>query len=417
MFFISLISVLLTYTHFLEASKPQIPKPKPVFKLGIENTHDAIWQRLKSTKDRSIAVALVTNHTSRDKLGRRSVDILLQRGIKIKKLLVPEHGFDGVAHAEKDVHDSIDEKTKIPIISLYGNGSGKKINSRIIKDVDAIIFDVQDSGMRHYTYISTLLTVLEAGSEFNKQIIVLDRPNPLGGCMEGPIVENSHSFISCAPIPLRHGMTMGELARYFNSFVLNKKAKLNIVPMENYKRSSGLNMQYTQLSPNLPTKESCYGYSMLGLLGEVRPCDIGIGTNHTMECITLPKSAGLTDAQWYELNTQLKKYGINTMHTTYYSSRKKEYCHGLKLLFPNINKTASFQALLTILSYFHKAQVPLKFSKYFDVAIGTHKVQEYIKGNLSIAQLQNHINAKLEQFNKQIQGLLLYQPAPKIVSL
>src|SRR5581483_7058312 len=214
----------------------------------------------------------------------------------------------------------------------------------LLEDLDAIIFDIQDSGMRHYTYISTLLSVLEAAGNFNKYLIVFDRPNPLGALMEGPIVEKgSKSFISAAPIPLRHGMTVGELARYFNQHVVEKKAKLQVVPMLNYKRTDGLSMKYTQLSPNLPTKESCFGYSMLGMLGEVRPCDIGIGTDHTMECITLPQSIGLSDAQWYELNSKLKPFGIHTLHTSYYSARKKEKCHGLKLVFPHINRAASFQ--------------------------------------------------------------------------
>lgn len=120
--------------------------------------------------------------------------------------------------------DTVDAKTKLPVISLYGKYTGKNFDLAIVKEIDLFIFDIQDIGMRHYTYISTLLELLKMAEQHNKSVVVFDRPNPLGARMEGPVVESDLiSFISAAAIPLRHGMTVGELARYFNRFVLENQ--------------------------------------------------------------------------------------------------------------------------------------------------------------------------------------------------
>src|SRR5207249_6044556 len=143
-------------------------------------------------------------------------------------------------------------------------------------ELDCLVFDIQDSGMRHYTYISTLLNTMKIAAEYKKPYIVLDRPNPLGGMMQGPLVQpDLISFISIAPIPLRHGMTIGELAHYFNGHILEKSAILHVIPMHDYNRMNGFAGTFLhQLSPNLLSLQSCYGYSFLGLLGEVEPFDV-----------------------------------------------------------------------------------------------------------------------------------------------
>src|ERR1700722_2326786 len=184
----------------------------PAMKLGLENIEDAMWLKLGNSANKKASIGLITNHTGKNQQGSRTIDVLLQRGLAIKKIFVPEHGLDGQLAAEKEVKDSIDAKTNISVVSLYGQGTGKKIPAQKLKDIDVLIFDMQDSGMRHYTYVSTLLYVLEAAGMYNKSLIVLDRPNPLGVRMEGPLVDNfQKSFISVASIPLRHGMTIGEL--------------------------------------------------------------------------------------------------------------------------------------------------------------------------------------------------------------
>ncbi len=387
---------------------------KPSLKLGLENVQDPLWQKLKNN-NKKIRIGLITNHTGKDQQDRRSIDILLARGLAIARIFVPEHGLNGSLRAAQEVKDTIDTKTHIPVVSLYGHGTGKKIPANKLKDIDMLIFDMQDSGMRHYTYISTLFYVVQAAGEHNKPIIILDRPNPLGACMEGPLVDSTlRSFISVASIPLRHGMTLGELARYFNVHVLTKKAELYVISMLNYDRTLGLTIPYTALSPNLPNKASCYGYSLLGLLGEIRPVYTGTGTDLAMQCVALAQSNQIKDKEWNQLHGELKKYGIESEWCDYLTPTKKYHCHGLKLIMPHINKVAAFQGLLTILKFFHDCQVHLDFSAQFNLAVGTKRVQDYINGKLTHAQLMNGINEQLEGFYKIAQSSFIYKPWPQL---
>ena len=186
--------------------------------LGIETISPTLIQQLQKYK-----IGLVTNQTGKDQNNNRTIDILHNKKLNITKIFVPEHGLDGTVKAGSAVSNTVDTATKIPVVSLYQKDTGKIITETILNNTDIIMFAIQDSGMRHYTYISTLLRVMEAAQKYNKKVIVLDRPNPLGARMEGPLVEpDLTSFISIASIPLRHGMTIGELARYFNQHVLEK---------------------------------------------------------------------------------------------------------------------------------------------------------------------------------------------------
>lgn len=386
-------------------------------KLGLENMQDPLWKTLKNNA-KKVCIGLITNHTGKDQHGKRTIDVLRSQGLYIMRIFVPEHGLDGTLHASHDVHDSIDAKTGIPVVSLYGDGIGKKISANKLKNIDALIFDMQDSGMRHYTYISTLLYVLQAAATYNKKLIVLDRPNLLGACMEGPLVDDQQkSFISVASIPLRYGMTIGELAHYFNCHELEKHAQLHVVPMLNYNRNVCLTVPYTPLSPHLPTKSACYGYSLLGLLGEVRPIYIGNGTELAMQCVTLADADQIKDTQWHQLHITLKKYGIESRLCDYTTPAKKYHCHGLKLIMPNINKAASFQALLAILKFFHDNKVPLTFSDQFHLAVGTSKVYEYIIDKISYAQLMKRIDKQLTGFYQKAQSSFLYKPWPRVAQI
>jgi uncharacterized protein YbbC (DUF1343 family) len=168
------------------------------FKLGVENIPASLFKKIcLDKKNDKCSIGLITNQSGADQKGTRTIDILMQRhDCNLKYIFVPEHGFTGVG-AERDVDDSVDAKTNIPIISLYGNGSGKMIAPHYSKAIDVFVFDIQDSGMRHYTYISTLLNTMKIAAEHNKPFVVLDRPNPLGSVMEGPLVDTSLiSFIS-----------------------------------------------------------------------------------------------------------------------------------------------------------------------------------------------------------------------------
>ena len=153
------------------------------FKLGVENIQDEFFTQFCRTK--MVRLGIVTNQTGCDSQGRPTYDLLQKYGT-VTAIFSPEHGFDGTCLAGKEVFDS--NHGIIQIHSLYGNGTGKKIDPRYLKEIDALVFDMQDSGMRHYTYISTLFYVMQSAAENNKPIIILDRPNPVGAVAEGPLV-------------------------------------------------------------------------------------------------------------------------------------------------------------------------------------------------------------------------------------
>lgn len=210
-------------------------------------------------------IAVVANQTS--VIGKTSlVDSLLSLQIKVVKIFGPEHGFRGTASAGAVVADSMDAKTGIAEISLYGKKS--KPSKADLADVDLVIFDVQDVGARFYTYINLLAHIMEACAENGKELVLLDRPNPNGNCIDGPILDMKlKSGIGMFPIPITHGMTMGELAQMYNGegWLANRqKCKITIIPVANYAH----NLDYVlpvAPSPNLNTQQSIWLYPSLCL--------------------------------------------------------------------------------------------------------------------------------------------------------
>lgn len=382
------------------------------FKLGIENIPQKMVAHYAKKKT---PIALITNQTGKDQKGNRTLDILLKKGFNVTVIFAPEHGFEGKSEAAQEVKDGLDVKTNIPVMSLYGKGTGKKIAPEAIKHIDTFIFDVQDSGMRHYTYISTLLTVLKTAAAEHKKVIVFDRPNPLGKTMEGPLVEPALiSFISIAPIPLRHGMTMGELADYFNTHLLETKAALTVVHMNGYDRTQGLQM-HAPLSPNIASKESCHGYCFLGLLGEIKPFDVGVGTPQAFQLIALPAALPLPLSFWQELSECLRYCGISSTTHQYMHERKKELYHGLRLCMDNINQVNAFNAFLITVSSAKKAGIAIDFQREFDKAVGSSRVRSFFTGTLSYQDLVGDINKDLQLFFQKAQPLFRYAPHPELI--
>ncbi len=222
-------------------------------------------------------VALVINQTARvgDKL---LLDTLLSEHVNIVKIFVPEHGLRGQADAGADINNEKDIATGIPIISLYGKN--QKPNAEHLKDVDIIVYDLQDVGVRFYTYISTLQYVMEASAENNKQLIILDRPNPNGFYVDGPILDtNMRSFVGMQPIPVVYGMTCGEYAKMLvgeNWLKGVKKLNMMIIPCKNYDHHKKYNLRYPP-SPNLKTMTAVYLYPSLCLF-EGTVVSVGRGT-------------------------------------------------------------------------------------------------------------------------------------------
>lgn len=388
--------------------------PELSFKLGVENIPASLFKKTCPDKKNELCVVgLITNQSGVDQQGKRTIDIIAGHHCVLKYIFAPEHGFKGIS-AERDVHDSVDEKTAIPIISLYGNGSGKMIAPEYINNIDMLMFDIQDSGMRHYTYISTLLNTMKIAAEYNKPFVVLDRPNPLGSVMEGPLVDPSLiSFISIAPIPLRHGMTVGELAWYFNKYILEKPVALRVVKMKNYDRAQGFVGELTQqLSPNLQSLQSCYGYSFLGLLGEVEPFDIGVGTPMAFRCITLPESMKVTPEVWNKLKKLLKFFGVKSFAYDHVNPKNNKACKGLRLEFSDMSNVHAFDLFIAVLQFFKKEEIPFSFSAAFNKAVGTPQVQEVIAGTLERQLFFNQITKDLQQFHQRARHAFFYKPEP-----
>ncbi|MES2570800.1 MAG: DUF1343 domain-containing protein, partial [Verrucomicrobiota bacterium] len=243
--------------------------------------------REKFERLRGLRIGLVTNHTGQDKDRNATIDLLHgAEGVRLTALFSPEHGIRG-AQDEK-ISDSVDEKSGLPVYSLYGERRTPDLAQ--LKELDALVFDIQDIGCRFYTYISTLGNCLEAASKAGIKIFVLDRVNPINGVtVEGPLAEGESSFTAYHTIPVRHGMTVGELARMFNA-ERGFNAQLTVVPVENWSREFFYDqtmLPWTHPSPNMRSLTEAILYPGVGLL-ETTAVTVGRGTDTPFEVVGAP---------------------------------------------------------------------------------------------------------------------------------
>lgn len=268
-------------------------------------------------KQRVVVVANPTSVIGKTHL----VDSLLSLGIQIQKVFAPEHGFRGDADAGAHIENEIDERTKIPIISLYGKNM--KPSSENMTGIDVIIFDIQDVGARFYTYISTLHYVMEACAEHDVKLIVLDRPNPNGDIVDGPVLDtNFSSFVGMHPVPVLHGMTIGEYARMINGegwLKNNVQCKLTVIGCDNYTHQTRYSLPIAP-SPNLRTDKAIELYASLCFF-EGTVVSVGRGTDRPFELyahpnfpsdlpVIVPKSVkGASDPLW--ANTKCRMYQLS----------------------------------------------------------------------------------------------------------
>jgi len=227
-------------------------------------------------------VGLITNPTGFDNNLKSTVDVLFEaKNVKLVALFGPEHGVRGDVHAGDKVENMNDPKTGLPVYSLYGKT--RKATPEMLKDIDVLVYDIQDIGSRSFTYISTMGLAMEAAAENNIEFVVLDRPNPLGGNkIEGNLAEEGFiSFVSQFKIPYIYGLTCGELAVMLNEEnMLGKKCKLTVVKMEGWKRNMTFEqtgLQWVPSSPHIPQPISAIAYPISGILGELGYMSIGVG--------------------------------------------------------------------------------------------------------------------------------------------
>lgn len=298
------------------------------FKLGIENISKEFLQSLNiQGRLDGYRVGVITNHTGIDQQGKRSIDILLAHGLRIKKIYVPEDDFH---HFKKNTEwDMIDAPTKIPMSVLAHIDSLKKSKEYSFNEVDVLFVDMQEPGITPNTYLATVMKVLQSASSQNKTVVVLDRPNVLGASMEGIAYECQKNGQEQVPVPMRSGMTIGELARYFNMNVLTKVANLFVVPMQKYDRALFADAGARLCGSLMTNIDTYHGSSFLQALSSVIPFDVGIGTDWAYHCLALPESLHVAKQKWFELRTILKEQGLETSWFTYVNPKKKGILCGI----------------------------------------------------------------------------------------
>lgn len=372
-------------------------------------------------------IAILTNYTGRSISGKSSVEILQNSGkCTVVSVFTPEHGFYTTVPAGEHVSD--DSVFGLPVYSLYGDNRRPKKSQ--LADIESIVIDIQDVGIRSYTYISTIYKVMDAAAEYGKEVIILDRPNPLGGLIvDGNIIESGkESFIGIVPISYIHGLTIAEFALMVNGEGWlpkglegeARKCDLKIVKMKNWSRwmaweDTGLLWYPT--SPHVPTIDAVRGMAVIGAFGELAITSIGIGT-------TLPfQYIGSPDLKTNELNNQFNSMSLNglqliqTKYRPFYGKYSNKDCQGFMMRFPIDNLfqpyTSGFRIMLAMRKIepqlFEKSRYSSQAITMFEKATGSSKVFEALMNGTSDTSIYNLISEGLDEYRSMRRKYLLYE--------
>lgn len=347
-------------------------------------------------------IGLVVNQTSilNNEIQTHLLDALLENGFQVKVVFAPEHGFRGIADAGEIVKDSKDIKTGIPIVSIYGKQ--KAPTAEQMADIDAVVFDIQDVGARFYTYISTMHYVMEACAENDKELIVLDRPNP-NDYIDGPIRQPGfRSFVGVDPIPLLHGLTVGELASMINGEGWLKtgenSCKLEVVTMLNWKHGDPYWLP-VKPSPNLPNDQAVRLYPSLCFF-EATSFSVGRGTYHPFQVIGYP------DKKFGDFSfTPTSLPGFDT-----HPIQKDKVCYGINL------QEYPFEGGLTlkfVLYFYDKCGKNASFffsrAKWFDLLAGTDQLRKQIIAGMNEEEIRETWKEDLDNYKEMRKKYLLYE--------
>lgn len=426
------ISFLL---FFLLASIHCLPSGKmPKVKTGIDVFSESFPLALEGKR-----VGLVTNPTGINSNFESSIEIIAKNPkIKLVALYGPEHGVRGNAQAGEYVGFYIDEKYGIPVFSLYGQSmrpspsmlknideimrnfdirkDEKTLKEEMVKGIDVMIFDIQDVGTRVYTYIATMAYCMEACAEAGIKFVVLDRPNPINGVStEGPILKYPEfsSFVGVYPIPIRHGMTVGELARLFNEKFLKKKVDLLVIPMKGWKRRMWFDetgLPWVIPSPNMPTLDTATVYPGQVFL-EGTNISEGRGTTKPFELFGAPWIDG------YELTKRLNSLNLpgvrfrEAWFTPTFSKYSGELCGGSQIHVIDRNKFRPFETTLYIIkTILEMYPDKIKFhDEYFDKIMGNSEIRKMLIKGESIEKIVGSYKEELEKFNEVRKEFLIYK--------
>lgn len=346
------------------------------------------------------SVGVVANQTSITKDGHL-VDYLVANKVAVKKVFAPEHGFRGTASAGEVIKDGKDVKTGLPIVSLYG--SNKKPTAEQLADVDVVVFDIQDVGARFYTYISTLTYVMEACAENDKKVIVLDRPNPNGYYVDGPVLKDGfESFVGMHHIPVVHGMTIGEYAKMVNGEKWLKggvQCQLDVVTCENWDHSMTYSLP-VKPSPNLPNDDAIILYPSLCFF-EGTTVSVGRGTDKPFQQFGAP----------YFKETQYS-FTPQSNEGAKYPKYEGEQCNGFVL-----NDFAQFYLnglgelyLHWLVEAYNMAPEKDKFfNSFFEKLAGTDQLQKDIFAGKTAEQIRESWQEEVSEFKRVRRKYLLYK--------
>lgn len=404
---ISVCFLLLLTSLFTSA------KVKP----GIEVLRESDFKILEGKR-----VGLITNPTGVDSQLKSTVDILNEAaGVKLVALYGPEHGVRGDVYAGDKVESTVDKQTGVPVFSLYGKT--RKVNADMLKDVDVLVYDIQDIGCRSYTYISTMGLAMEAAAENNIEFVVLDRPNPLGGLkIEGNIAEDKFiSFVSQFKIPYLYGLTCGELAKMLNNEnMLANPCKLTVVPMKGWKRSMTFEqtgLPWVLTSPHVPHASSPFYYAASGILGEFSFMSIGVG-------YTLPFQIFAKDS----IDALLLTNRLNNLHLPgvlfrpiflkpFYATGQGKNFAGVQYYFTNYKSARiteiQFYVMQVMAELYPEKRCfgPETESRFdmFDKVCGTDQIRLLMSKNMKVNDMLPYWQKDEENFKKLSRKYYLYK--------
>ncbi|MFP4548095.1 MAG: exo-beta-N-acetylmuramidase NamZ domain-containing protein [Fidelibacterota bacterium] len=361
-------------------------------------------------------VGLITNATGVNSQLQSTIDLLHDhRDVNLVAVFGPEHGARGNVHAGDKIDDILDEKTGIRIFSLYG--INRKPSQEMLKNVDVLLYDIQDIGCRSYTYIYTMSYSMEAARESNIPFIVLDRPNPLGGeLVDGPILEKQYkSFVGMYPIPYVYGLTCGEIAKFFNKeYDIN--CDLKIVKMKGWKREmtfEDTGLQWIPTSPHIPHAISALYYPTTGIIGELHTLDIGIGYTNPFEFL------GQTWIDGSELAEELNSRKIDGIYfrpiyyTPYYFKNEKKHLQGVHLHIYDDQNFKPVEAQIHMLTAVKKLYPDQDIfnptrNAMFDKVVGLSDLREDINKGVTAEEIINAWRKDLKNFKEKSKKYYLY---------
>jgi uncharacterized protein YbbC (DUF1343 family) len=355
-------------------------------------------------------IGLITNHTGLDRNGRRNVDAMREAGVRVTALFAPEHGITG-KEDRPDVADEKDAPTGLPIWSLYDNGR-YRMTPAMLRDVDALVFDIQDAGARFYTYSCTMLYALVEAAKARMPFYVLDRPNPVtGGHVEGPLLDaNLHSFAGCFAMPVRHGLTLGELATMANA-ERKLNADLHVIKIKGWQRgdwfdSTGLT--WTDPSPNMRSLNAAALYAGLALLEASPNYSVGRGTDAPFEQVGADWIHGSQLAQF--LNDRFLP-GARAYATRFQPSSGPfagKMIEGVRFVILNREQLNSVRLGLDVayaLEKLYPGKINFEACRFL---MGNREVIDALKSGVEPGAIEQRVQQQVQRFEERRRPYLLY---------